>query len=106
MAEEDDRLALVLAYIGDARAPEDIAAAFEAEAAAQARVCREPRPGENTADLDEALCRRVAVNLALRPLTLGFQPLLSEATASAARVGGGDREVDRLERPWRRLVVG
>lgn len=57
-------------------------------------------------DLTEALCRRVAVNLAIRALPLGLSSAMSEAYVSQSRVGGGDREVKRLEAPYRRRSVG
>lgn len=58
------------------------------------------------ADLLEALCRRVAANLANRALPLGLQSSVSEAGVGFARIGGGDREVARLEAPYRKVVVG
>lgn len=96
----------VTEYIGDGHPAHAVASAFAAENANQAKVCRAPRPGEDTADLTEALCRRVAANLANRSLPLGVQALMSDSTVATNRVGGGDREVARLERPWRKLAVG
>lgn len=58
------------------------------------------------ADLAEALYRRVAHNLALRALHLGVSVNVAEAAVSTRFVGGEDREVLRLEAPYRRLVVG
>ena len=52
--------------------------------------------------LSEALMRRVAHNLALRPLTLGLQSSMSEMAISTNPVGGMDAEVKRLEAPFRR----
>lgn len=86
---------------------EAIASAYSSEKAAQAARCRVPADdAEWPADLAEALCRRVAANLALRSLPLGLQATLSEGGVAQARVGGGDPEVRRLEAPHRRLVVG
>lgn len=57
-------------------------------------------------DLTEALCRRVAHNLALRNLPLGVQASVTEAAIAQTRVGGTDAEVSRLEAPFRKLAVG
>lgn len=86
-----------------------VMAAYSAERAAQSRRCRVPdsdEPGDWPADLLEALCRRVAANLANRALPLGLQSSVSEAGVGFARTGGGDREVNRLEAPHRKLVLG
>lgn len=85
-----------------------IGSAFAAEKAAQARRCRVPAADatEWPDDLAEALYRRVAVNLALRPLPLAVQAQISEAAVATTRVGGGDPEVRRLETPYRKLVMG
>lgn len=73
--------------------------AYYAEAAAQDACCRTTGYG---ADLAEALKRRVACNLARRNVPLGVQ---MNDTGGVA-VGTYDPEVRRLERPYRRLVVG
>lgn len=88
--------------------PDDYAAqkALDAEAAAQARRCRTPTGDDWPADLREALMRRVAVNLAVRPLTTGIQASPDAAGVGFARVGGRDAEVQRLEAPYRRMIVG
>lgn len=105
----------VLAYLGPDHSWSDdqIDAALSAEIAAQKRVVAFPpdplppaEPLPYPADLAEALCRRVAANLANRALPLGVSAAMSEMAISTTRVGGGDAEVRRLERPWRRLVVG
>lgn len=85
-----------------------LTAALAAETAAQARVCRVPTDPEAAwpADLAEALCRRVAANLAVRSVPLGVQVSLTEFGSSGVRVGGTDREVRRLEGPFRKLVMG
>lgn len=84
-----------------------------AERAAQAKRCRFPAdppapadPLPYPADLKEALFRRVAHTLAVRPLPLGVQANLSEFGATTTRVGGTDPEVRRLEAPHRKLVKG
>ena len=85
---------------------EALSSAVAAERAAQAAVCSVPAEGEDwPADLAEALCRRVAANLAVRALPLGTQQSLSDFGVSVARVGGGDREVARLEAPYRQIPV-
>lgn len=101
-----DPWAAVLEYVGDSHPRSSVASAYAAENAAQAKVCRTPRDGEDTADMTEALCRRVAANLANRNIPLGVQPLMTDGSVATMRVGGGDREVARLERPWRKVAVG
>lgn len=94
----------VSGYLGDHSWTDDeIQAALDAEEAAQATRCRVPIP--RPADLDEALCRRVARNLAMRVLPLAVLQGDAEA-GSTTRLPGNDPEVRRLEGPWRRLVVG
>jgi len=95
----------VKAYLGATTVNDDveIASALASETAAQARRCRVPADDAGwPADLAEALCRRVAVNLANRALPLGLQSAISEVGVAQARVGGDDREVRRLEKPFRR----
>ncbi|WP_028654878.1 hypothetical protein [Nocardioides sp. J54] len=95
-----------LTSIGLTPQPLTVENAYEAEKAAQARVCEVPADGADwPADLAEALCRRVAVNLTVRGLPLGVQASISEAAVGIARVGGGDREVDRLEGPYRTIPI-
>ena len=91
----------------------EISSALASETAAQLKVCRFPldptppaAPLAYPADLTEALCRRVAHNLALRALPLGVQATISEMAVATTSVGGTDAEVRRLERPYRRLVLG
>lgn len=109
MATPPDLLA-VKAYLGDNLGSWDDAAVEEArvaEIAAQSRACRIPvEEGPYPADLDEALCRRVAHNLALRPLPLGVQANVSDMAVATTRVGGMDAEVRRLEGPWRKVMFG
>lgn len=106
----EDMLPIVSEYLGDdiSWTPEVVESALGAEIAAQASVVRFPAnvSGEGPAALIEALCRRVAHNLALRSLPLGLQISMSEMAATQTRVGGTDAEVRRLESPYRRLVVG
>lgn len=83
---EDDTLITVLA----------------AERAAQLAVCR--NPAVYPADLREALLRRVAANLHRR--TLGPIPGPQGDAETSPIVPLQDPEVRRLERPWRRLVMG
>jgi hypothetical protein len=102
---EDD----VTEYLGEETSwtDDDVFSAFEAEKAAQAAVCRLPGEADTwPADLVEALCRRVAHNLALRALPLGVQASIAEAAVATTRVGGTDAEVRRLEAPHRRVTVG
>lgn len=100
----------VTAYLAETGGswPEDqIAGAYAAEKAAQASVCKVPASDtEWPADLAEALCRRVAHNLALRALPLGVAPSIADGAVAIARPGGTDAEVRRLEAPYRKRVVG
>lgn len=85
----------------------EIMSALAAESAAQGNRCRVPADdAEWPADLAEALCRRVLVNLSLRSKPLALESSISEVGVGFARVGGRDPEVNRLEAPYRRLVVG
>jgi hypothetical protein len=98
----------VLAYLGaDTEWTEsEVTSALAAEEAAQAKVCRIPALDSDwSADLAEALCRRVVANLARRNLPLGLNVAIGEAAVQTTRVGM-DQEVRRLEGPYRRLVVG
>lgn len=98
----------VLAYMGaDTEYTEaEVTSALAAEEAAQAKVCRIPTDDTAwDADLAEALCRRVVANLARRNLPLGLNVAIGEAAVQTTRVGM-DQEVLRLERPFRKLVMG
>lgn len=104
-------LPAVKAYLGadgPSYADDTIQEALTAETAAQAAVCR--IPGEPTdaypADLDEALCRRVAHNLAVRAVPLGVEARITDVGAAVTRVGGPDAEVRRLEGPYRKTLIG
>ena len=102
-------LPAVKAYLGDTHTwgDSEIAEALAAETAAQSRACRIPDGTDAyPADLDEALCRRVAHNLAVRALPLGVQANVSDMAVATTRVGGMDAEVRRLEGPWRRVMFG
>lgn len=95
-----------LTSIGITPAPEVLADAYAAEKTAQANRCTLPaEDAQWPADLAEALCRRVAVNLTVRGLPLGVQTSITEAAFGVTRVGGGDREVDRLEGPYRTIAI-
>lgn len=96
-------LADVQAYLGDVSwtGPE-IQTALDAERAAQAAACRIDDYGH---DLREALCRRVARNLAARAVPVA-QFTSFEGGGTSTRVPKSDPEIARLEGPYRRLVVG
>lgn len=104
----DPTLAYVKVYLGtDTGWDEaDISLAYAAELEAQKAVCKVPESGGYPEDLAEALCRRVAHNLAVRAVPLGVQASVSEFNATQIRVGGTDPEVRRLEAPYRKRVVG
>ena len=101
-------LAAVKAYLGPDHswADADIEEARTAEHDAQTAVCRIPDVDPYGAALDEALCRRVAHNLALRALPLGLQASISDMAIATNRVGGLDAEVARLEGPHRKVLFG
>jgi len=84
--------------------------AMSAEQRDQANRLRFPTWDDGTPYYDdalkEALCRRVARNLAVRPLPLGVQPTVTDAGAATAYIASSDPEVRRLEAPYRRRVVG
>lgn len=85
---------------------DEISSAYAAEKAAQANICLVPADdAEWPADLAEALGRRVAANLAVRSLPLGYSASMSEMAIATSRVGGGDREVERLEAPYRIIAI-
>lgn len=93
-------------------AEEDVQDALDSETAAQARVVRFPADPEEgaalpyPADLADALKRRVARNLSLRPLPLGLQNSITEGAALATKVGGLEAEIRGKEATHRKLVSG
>lgn len=102
-------IVIVKSYLGSDHSwsDDDLTVALAAEKEAQARRCRVPSDDAVwPADLVEALCRRVAANLANRALPLGVSTVLSDMNAATARVGGLDREVRRLEAPYRKVFAG
>lgn len=56
-------------------------------------------------DLLEAVGRRVAHNLAVRQLPLGVQPGV-DGLGGGTDIAAYDREVRRLEAPYRAVVIG
>lgn len=99
----------VTEYLGvnSSASPEVVEGAWRAEKSAQRSVCRVPADDAEWPDaLREALCRRVAHNLALRALPLGVQSAITDSAIATTRVGGTDAEVKRLEAPHRKRVVG
>lgn len=105
-------LKLYLSALGPTPGWEDteVAQALYAETAAQARVVTfpaDPAPPATALpfpeDLKEALFRRVAANLFARSLPGGVQASGGDGAVAVRSVGGGDREVRRLEAPFRRI---
>lgn len=100
-------LATVRAYLASAGptsfTDSDISAALAAEQAAQAAACRVP--AAYPADLAEALCRRVARNLAARSVPVASFSAF-EGGATSTRVPMKDAEVARLEAPYRSWEAG
>jgi len=107
-----DQVTAYLASTGMTRTAEEISAVLAAETAAQASRLRFPTQADPTvdedypADLAEALCRRVAHTLAVRVLPLGLQATLTDGAVTTNVVAGEDAEVRRLERPYRKRVIG
>lgn len=105
-------VAEVVAYLGeDSNATEEqVTPVYDAEIAQQRARLKSKYVGDPDgtwpADCVEALCNRVARRLELRRLPLGVQPAMTEAGPSAIPVGGYDREISRLELPYRRRGVG
>lgn len=104
-------LAEIITYLGtDSSATEaEVSTAYASELAQQRSILRAKFVGESgtwPADVKEALGARVARRLELRRLPLGVQPAMTEAGPSTIQVGGYDREISRLERPYRRRGVG
>lgn len=104
MATVPERVAAYVAAGGTSWGAADVTSALVAEQASQARACRvvDPMPD----DLVEALCRRVARNLSMRSLPLGFQTSMTDGAVATTRVGGLDAEIRRFEAPYRRSPVG
>ena len=99
-------LAAVKTYLGGtanlSESDAEIQAAMDAEYAAQAVRCRiDPY----TADLAEALKRRVARNLAARRVPLATYTAFEGGGGTSTRVPTNDAEITRLERPYRRMVA-
>lgn len=104
-------LAEIITYLGeDSSATEaEVSTAYASELAQQRSSLRAKFVGEAgtwPADVKEALGARVARRLELRRLPLGVQPAMTEAGPSTIQVGGYDREIARLERPYRRRGIG
>lgn len=80
--------------------------ALAAETTAQAAAVKASAIEAYSDDLREALCNRVARNLALRPLPLGVQANITDQAVATTRVGGLGAEVRRLEGPYRKVLFG
>jgi hypothetical protein len=94
--------AAYLAEVASSWSTTAITDAFNAERSAQRDKCGERNPYPDS--LREALLRRVARNLAMRRLPLAMAG--GDADGGPAIIPGNDPEVRRLERPYRRLVIG
>lgn len=93
----------VNAYLGaNSWTPAEIAAVLAAEAASQRATCAVP--AYYPADLREALLRRVVRTLGMRRAPLA-QPV-GDAEAGGSVIPPYDPEIQRLERPHKRLLVG
>ncbi|MEV6287403.1 hypothetical protein [Kribbella sp. NPDC051770] len=101
-------VSLLKAYLGESSyTDEDLSVAMAAEKIAQKRRCRVPADDADwPEDLTEALCRRVARNLAMRGIPLAVLQGDAELGLPGLRLPGQDPEVRRLEGPWRRMVLG
>lgn len=102
----------VIEYLGDDSSATEaqVTSAYAAELSQQRRTLKSKYVGIDAGtwpdDCKEALYARVARRLELRRLPLGVQPAMTEAGPSTIQVGGYDREISRLERPYRRRGVG
>lgn len=91
-------------YLGATSATDpEITTALRAERAAQAQRCR---VDPYTYELREALCRRVARNLAARSVPVATFTSFEGGGGTSTRVPSVDAEVRRLEAAYRRLPVG
>ncbi len=81
---------------------DDIQGALTAESAAQRRACK--IPDNYPPDLGEALCRRVARNLAARQVPIA-QITSFDGGQQVSRVPAWDNEVRRLEGPYLKAVL-
>lgn len=93
----------ITAYLGsNSYSDEQLQNAIDAESAAQAKVCNVPSPYPR--DLREALKRRVARNLAMRPIPLAV--LRGDAQAGESNIlPGVDPEIRRLEKPYLWVLI-
>lgn len=103
-------LAAVKEYLGSDHSwsDEEIQDALTAQVGDQANRLKATALAAYPDPLPQALCRRVQVALALKPLPLGVQVTVSETNAATTRVGspGRDPLVRELEAPYRRRAVG
>jgi hypothetical protein len=94
----------VAVYLGDTSVSTDtMTDALAAEAAAQRARCK--MPAVYSADLREALLRRVARNLAARAVPVATFTSF-EGGATTQRVPSNDPEIARLEAPYHKRRVG
>lgn len=77
--------------------------ALDTEAQAQRDIC--VVPAAYPASLRQALMRRVARNLSMQRIPLAVLQGDAEAGTTSAFLPGSDPEVNRLEKPYRRLLV-
>lgn len=90
-------------YLGDVTLPDEgITVVIAAEQAAQEARCTIPTTVP--ADLDEALKRRVARNLAARGVPVA-QFTAFEGGGTVTRLPWEDAEIKRLEAPYRKVKV-
>lgn len=90
-------------YLGDTSwSDADIQDALDEEYDLQVKACGD-RSAAYPAPLAGALKRRVARNLAMRAVTLGF--VGADTDTGPVRVGGLDAEIRRKEAPYRKLVT-
>jgi hypothetical protein len=98
-------IAAVRAWIGvpaTAMPDELLQPVCDAESAAQAQVCT---IGDTLSpDLSQAFLRRVARHVAARGVPLGL--LNVDAEFGSSRLSRWDAEVERLEAPYRMVVLG
>jgi hypothetical protein len=86
---------------------EDLTVIYDAEAFNQATVCRLPDPADDTQrtpDQVTAFYRRCARQIAAKGVPLGTAPGSDEF--GPQRLASFDGEIERLERPYRKVVFG
>jgi hypothetical protein len=92
-------------YLGDisvAWTDDELLSVINSELSAQEAKCGVDGTTLNPPDLDEALFRRCARNLAMRKMPVG----INNGETESIRLSQTDPEITRLEAPYRKWPVG